>query len=318
MSLQEILNAGWPAIKSWKGEPYQFYQSKMDGRGIKVIKGEDNGFFIEGCGKWKWERHEMLQNRAAQRLNEILPASTVLLAELWYPEHKATDVISGTKDPNAELMFSIFAIPLIGGNTYTDFYGNYLRKLEDNEPLSQFDVAEVWHQQIIDKYTALKDYILPLEPAVDWLATVDEVIEWMHNEARDRKIEGFVLKQHYLDKWYKVKPVATCDCFVIDYDISESYQRKGLIEALTVAIYHNGAEQQVARVGNGWSTYEREELTKEIDSDWSKIKGRTMEVAYDSLTVGEQGYTEGAQLRFPRFVRWRDDKSAEKCTSQQF
>jgi len=110
--------------------------------------------------------------------------------------------------------------------------------------------------------------------------------------------EGWVLKASNYDTWYKVKPVRTIDAVVTGFKDGDG-KYLGLIGALQVSVEGHA----IAWVSG------MDDMTRcEIDED--KDLGRVVEVAYQY--VGAKG-----RLRHPRFVRWRDDKSADACTLDQ-
>ena len=99
--------------------------------------------------------------------------------------------------------------------------------------------------------------------------------------------------------WLKYKPVTTVDLEVVD--VEEGTGRNvGRLGALVCAGNDGGRDIQV-NVGSGFSDVER-------DSFWvdrSLVIGRTVEIMCDVITQNQDGTYS---LRFPRFVRFRDDK----------
>lgn len=123
------------------------------------------------------------------------------------------------------------------------------------------------------------------------------------NEALRRKIEGFVGKNAHYSQWYKIKPEKTCDLVVVDWQ-SGTGKYSGLMGALICGAYHGKEMITVASVGGGFSDQQRKEYIPK------KCLGRVVEVMYqDVLAKGG--------LRYPRFVRFRDDKPARECTVEQ-
>ena len=99
--------------------------------------------------------------------------------------------------------------------------------------------------------------------------------------------------------WMKWKPTITVDLEVISVEEGTG-RNKGRLGALVCEGSDDGKYITV-NVGSGFSDVDRDEYW--IHSD--KIIGRTAEILCDVITQNQDG---SYSLRFPRFVRFRDDK----------
>ena len=99
--------------------------------------------------------------------------------------------------------------------------------------------------------------------------------------------------------WMKWKPTITVDLPVIELEEGTG-RNKGRLGALVCRGVDHGKEISV-NVGSGFSDTERDLFWKQQKS----IVGRTAEILCDVITQNQDGTYS---LRFPRFVRWRDDK----------
>lgn len=135
--------------------------------------------------------------------------------------------------------------------------------------------------------------------------SVSERKQRLNDLARKRGIEGWVLKSRewMTNGWFKQKPIRTADLVVLDWKEGTS-KYEGMMGALIGAVHDGSDFVPIAQVGGGWSDEQRRTIGREAI-------GRVMEVAYDKRD-GRGG------LRFPRFVRWRDDREPSSCDLRQF
>jgi DNA ligase-1 len=99
--------------------------------------------------------------------------------------------------------------------------------------------------------------------------------------------------------WMKWKPTITVDLTVVNIEEGTG-RNEGRLGALVCEGVDDGKTIRV-NVGSGYSDTDR-------DDYWTNSKvviGRTAEVLADAITQNQDG---SYSLRFPRFVRFRDDK----------
>ena len=99
--------------------------------------------------------------------------------------------------------------------------------------------------------------------------------------------------------WMKWKPVITVDLPVIALEEGTG-RNQGRLGALVCSGSDHGKDITV-NVGSGFSDTERDLFWNQK----SDVVGRTVEILCDVITQNQDGTYS---LRFPRFVRWRDDK----------
>ncbi|MFM7980087.1 MAG: ATP-dependent DNA ligase, partial [Candidatus Fonsibacter sp.] len=99
--------------------------------------------------------------------------------------------------------------------------------------------------------------------------------------------------------WMKWKPTITVDLEVIGVEEGTG-RNKGRLGALVCYGTDDGKEITV-NVGSGFSDTDRDDLYINRNS----VVGRTVEILCDIITQNRDGTYS---LRFPRFVRFRDDK----------
>jgi DNA ligase-1 len=152
------------------------------------------------------------------------------------------------------------------------------------------------------------------------------VIDRMYHEALDAGHEGLMLKvlsSAYTPgirgkNWIKIKPeVDTLDLAVIGADWGEG-KRAHFFGSFLLACQDHGELVPVSKVATGFSD---EQLAEVYDILKDRVISRSgKEVSFEPFMVFEVGYSEiqkspnyegGYALRFPRFIRIRDDKGIE-------
>ena len=117
-----------------------------------------------------------------------------------------------------------------------------------------------------------------------------------------------ILKQEHCKGWFKVKPLKTVDAFVTGYTYSESDTKFGWLRAVQVSVWSvDKSQTRIASVGTGFT----DEFRREMCGDKAEsLINRVCEIEYDSIAAN-------GKLKFPRFLRWRYDKSMEDCAVDQ-
>jgi hypothetical protein len=214
-----------------------------------------------------------------------MPVGTALDCELFVPGKQATDVITAIKERDSILSVSLFAVPWWAG--------------QDAREWSFDRVSEVtagnYHLELMETKT------LSEVPA----ALTESQIAAMKRKATADGSEGWVVKLDHYSGWWKVKPCKTVDCVVMKTTMSLSESFAGGLKAVEVGVYDEAGQLvKIASVGTGFDADYR------MTVDRKSLVGRVCEVSYDSLA-------SKGMLKFPRFVRWREDKNAKECTHEQ-
>lgn len=175
------------------------------------------------------------------------------------------------------------------------------------------------------------------------------VLHKFHEEQLALGLEGAVIKKinsvyqsgRKAYSWVKIKESEgnrgklsdTVDCIVMGYYLARGTRSEFMVgAALTGVLDKEGNIVTISKVGSGFSEELAKEFikrskefeTKEQPKSYSVVKGLipdvwlqpgiVIEVAADEITISTQ-HTAGVALRFPRLIKFRDDKSWQEATT---
>lgn len=260
----------------------RFAHEKLDGYYIEIYR-ESSAIkiFTKSRKTNLWNKLKHITTIKQQI--ESLPPETCLRAELWGKGIQATSIPTLINNADDRLIVSPFEMPVYAG--------------QDSSGCSIEQVMEI-----------LSDFQLPRMIRIyadnRREKCLDSVEKWL-NLATEMKIEGWVLKDRHCGNYYKLKPQRTVDAFVVGVTISDSAAFAGGLKAIQVAVFDGDKEIILASVSNGFDTKFR--LSVKRDS----LIGRVAEVKYQDIA-------SNGKLKFPVFIRWRDDEKQKlECTFNQ-
>lgn len=216
-----------------------------------------------------------------------------------------TDTVNAKKEGNDEAKKNLrirafFLMPLedwINQNTKITMEENrnFLGKILDELKLPKIILTE---GRIVNDYD-------------DMTTFCNEAIDKPENAAR--KIEGLILKNlkatYQWDRtidWCKVKRFFDIDCRVIGFYKGRPKSRlENTLGGITVMGYDEKGVKVITNVGSGFSDALRDEIWNNQD-EWL---GSTVVIKYQEISKSKN--KEDASLRFPTYVRVRDDKVVE-------
>lgn len=305
MPIPDFLRAG---TGKWKPEEINRIEEKLDGHRIAIVRHSNRECARDNLQRPAGAPHSKVEVRTRTvgvdlwpqiqeflpDLAEIalhLPYGTVLDGELYAPGVPATSVKTMINEGDSRLRFTPFAMPVFDFRPQT-----YVR----------FEIIEAMlREQGLSLPKSYSSHHLPLVGRI----SRQEGTRFLQEEALRMGMEGFVLKRYHYEGWYKVKPKRTVDAVVMGTTVSTSDTHWGTLRAIQVGVYFEGGLLQIASVGSGFQQEYRHSL--DTDAKRAALIGRICEVEYDDLAAN-------GKLKFPRFLRWRDDeKTLAECTSDQ-
>jgi len=275
------MNHELPKIGVYSCQPISFYQEKLDGYSVKLSMSGGKVSVLQRGGT---EIHDKLKFMECMQAVYNIPDGTVLFGELHVPGIQATSIPTLINSRDERLQLTVFAAGQIG------LWSPFNCEWESVETKLN---CYGFRTPITVKHSSVNDP----RPFLD--------VQVLLRQARERKLEGYVLKANCLDGWYKLKPIRTVDAFVIRSEESQAPTTFGGLKSVDIGVYDkNGHEIEIATVGTGF------DMDFRLSVDQRTLRGRVCEVSYDSL-AGK------GRLKFPRFIRWREDKKPKECRFDQ-
>lgn len=286
----------FPKFKDYTNQKVNFIQPKLDGHLAKIYKPKcDRAPYWQAFTKNnKVITEKLLAIDHIKKELDDLSNNSVVFAELHCPGVFASSVPTMLNNAEENLQLTVFAAPLLG-----------------NKDLSQVNLQKVMF--------AIRDLKLDATHA-DLIHTdyVDEIRkEALLEEAKEKKLEGWVLKENHMSGWCKLKPTKTIDAVVIGTYRSFSSTHYGGLQGIHIMVYKsNGKTHDLGHVGGGFSLSYRQSFDTQAKRD--ALIGKVCVVEFDCLAAN-------GKLRFPRMAKddsdniiWRTDKNPKQCTMEQF
>lgn len=258
---------------------YRFAHVKRDGHCVEVI--HTNKGYVSCWSNGGKDITHKLQYHPLYKVWQRMPVGTRLFCEMWSPGVAATSIPTIINDESHELRIDTFAACQLRG---IDF---------DRLPVMALDTVAT----LINGYGL---QFIPFTLIESW----DQQTEFYQSVAARNllpAIEGYVFKNGNLTDWSKCKPQRTVDLIITGF-VPGKGQHLGKIGSVIVATAEG---YEVASVGV--MTHQiRDYITAHIE----ELIGKIVEVEFTE--VASQG-----RLKHPRFVRFRDDKTRDRCSVDQ-
>jgi DNA ligase 1 len=175
---------------------------------------------------------------------------------------------------------------------------------------------------------ALANAPLPLLLSPEHAVATHDDIEQLFLQARERGNEGLILKKRgsiyepgkRSGSWFKVKrPYGTLDVVITAAEQGQG-KRATLLSDYTFAVRFGDGFVNVGKAYSGLTDPEVKELTRLLRAASVDRFGRVvlvkpqvvLEVAFDGVQKSSR-HKSGYALRFPRILRWRQDKQAAEA-----
>lgn len=276
-------------VKEYSGQPVTVAQVKFDGYYAEVYKNDADGIVV--CTKkqnenlWpKLQRHDGIRKQLEQ-----LPNDTILRCELHAFGVQATSVPTLINDADPLLLLSPFKIEMFQDSVMPLGFGYEYELL-------------VGLGFIVPNWFELNgiDGVAPeLKPLTDF------DVHTLEQRAYSTGVEGWVVKDVPGGNCWKIKPVKTVDAFVMGHTVSDSDSFYGGLKAVQIGVMDGDEQVEIASCGSGFEKEYR------MSVDLASLAGKVGEFEYQDVAAK-------GRLKFPRFLRWRDDeKQAKDCTKDQ-
>jgi ATP-dependent DNA ligase len=203
----------------------------------------------------------------------------------------------------------------------------------DGEDIYDYSYEE--RRQILENHVS-ENEVIHIVPRI--ISTEEEVIERFFHEAKELGHEGLVAKSTsspYASGrknryWFKYKGKAdTLDLVAVGFYKGKG-KRSGSIGSLLLAVKENGSFKTIGKVGTGFKRADIRTLKKLMEECSTELRPANVvsaespdtwleprivvEVSHEGITKSKK-YSSGHSLRFPRFVRVREDRDVGSVSS---
>lgn len=223
---------------------------------------------------------------------------TAIAVELIWPDHQDSQVPTAIKECPEQLRVVPLSVAVYKGEILMGVKANYLRTRKILEHCFTPSSLVELHQSIVISKDKDRN-ALQLEQLLD--------------QAKRKKLEGFVLKQYHYDRWYKLKGIQECDVFVIGFVVSTSESYEGMVTSVKIGVMDNESVTEIGRV-SGFNYLEVYNLTQEYNQfkneSLNAYMGKVLRVTFQEITVH-------GNIKHGFFDGWRTDKVKDECTAEQ-
>jgi DNA ligase-1 len=301
-------------IKDWQAE------WKWDGIRVQIIKRENQVFL--------WSRGEDLITERFPEIAEaaaFLPDGTVLDGEIlpWRKDSVLpfTELQKriGRKNVSAKMLAEV---PVI-----VQIY-DLLEFNDEDIRAEEFEKRRKILERIIENLDEQATGVFRITDAVK--AESWEQLTEKRENSRSLKVEGLMLKKldspyrvgrHRGDWWkWKIDPF-TIDAVLL-YAQKGSGKRSNLFTDYTFAVWREGELVPFAKAYSGLTDKEIRQVDKFVRENTKETFGPVrsvtpklvFELAFEAIQKSSR-HKSGVAVRFPRILRWRDDKKIEEADS---
>ena len=273
-----------------------------------------------------WSRGEELISERFPELMEAaarLPDGTVLDGEILPWRDGAPQTFAqlqkriGRKTLGPKILSDVPVVLLVYDLLERD--GRDIRSLPQHERRTMLEslISNVW--------TGNRMPLSPLVPATSW-----EAVRAAHADSRERGAEGLMLKKCDAEygvgrrkgPWWKWKVQPYSVDAVMIYAQAGHGRRASLYTDYTFAVWENGELVPFAKAYSGLTDEEIRRLDNWIRRSTIEKFGpvrsvkpeQVFEIAFEGIQPSPR-HRSGVAVRFPRILRWRDDKKPQDADS---
>jgi bifunctional non-homologous end joining protein LigD len=201
-----------------------------------------------------------------------------------------------------------------------------MQRRKGNATYVAFDILEaegenIRRMPIEERKMLLKEIVTETKSVQIMPMTENGEALWKIMEAR--RLEGVIAKKkgsRYTSArspdWLKIKNEKTMDCIIAGY-----ITKTRTIASLSLALYDDeGKMEYIGQVGTGFTESFLEDLKKRMIVGKNSARLPSDAISVSPVLVCEVKYlmmTPDRRLRAPVFIRLREDKEPEECTTRQ-